>query len=145
METRCSARTCSAPGIDGHARPVRATIEAVSRTVLIVDDHRLFRERARELLEAEGFDVVGEAADGQSAVEAAGRLRPDVVLLDIQLPGLDGFAAAKRIAAQENPPAVVLVSSRAAETYRRRLVTSPARGFIAKAELTGECLTALLP
>ena len=123
---------------------MRATIEAVSRTVLIVDDHRVFRGRARKLLEGDGFEVVGEAADGQAAVEAAGRLRPDVVLLDIQLPGLDGFAAAERIAAQENPPAVVLVSSSAAETYRRRLVTSPARGFIAKTELTGERLTALL-
>jgi len=58
--------------------------------VLIVDDHAAFRESASALLEAEGFDVVGEAADGESAVAEVARLRPDIVLLDIQLPGLDG-------------------------------------------------------
>lgn len=114
------------------------------RTVLIVDDHAAFRARARELLEDDGFKVVGEAVDGESAVEASIRLRPDVVLLDIQLPVMDGFAAAERIAAQGTPPTVVLISSRASEAYRRRLAASPARGFIAKADLSGQCLSALL-
>ena len=94
---------------------------------------------------SDGFEVVGEAEDGESAVEAARRLRPDVVLLDIQLPGLDGFAVAERIVAQGTSAAVVLISSRAASAYRRRLKTSPARGFIAKAELSGECLTRCSP
>jgi DNA-binding NarL/FixJ family response regulator len=116
----------------------------MSRTVLIVDDHEAFRERARALLEDDGFDVVGEAADGESALEAAHRLRPEVVLLDVQLPGVDGFAVAERLAAGIDPPAVVLISSRGAETYRRRLQSSPVRGFIAKAELSGECLSSLL-
>jgi DNA-binding NarL/FixJ family response regulator len=113
------------------------------RTVLIVDDHAEFRRRARALLEEDGFDVVGEAPDGESAVAAASRLRPDVVLLDIQLPGIDGFTVAERIAAQ-GTSAVVLISSRRAGAYRRRLNSSPARGFIAKTELSGECLSALL-
>jgi DNA-binding NarL/FixJ family response regulator len=113
-------------------------------TVLIVDDHAPFRERARALLEADGFRVVGEAADGDSAVEAARGLRPDVVLLDVQLPGLDGFAVAERLAAGADPPTVVLISSRGADAYRRRLRASPARGFIAKAELSGECLSSVL-
>lgn len=114
------------------------------RTVLIVDDHQPFRERARALLEAEGFEVVGEAADGESALEAAHRLRPAVMLLDVQLPGLDGFAVAERLAAGADAPMVVLVSGRGAESYRRRLQSTPARGFIAKAELSGACLASLL-
>ena len=68
-------------------------------TVLIVDDHEAFRQSASALLEAEGFHVIGKAADGPDAVEQAERLRPDVVLLDIQLPGIDGFAVAERLAA----------------------------------------------
>ncbi len=59
-------------------------------TVLIVDDHQACRSSARALLEADGFDVIGEAADGPEAVEAVALLRPEVALLDIQLPGEDG-------------------------------------------------------
>jgi DNA-binding NarL/FixJ family response regulator len=114
------------------------------RTVLIVDDHAGFRAGARALLEADGFEVVGEAADGESALAAAGRLRPDVVLLDVQLPGLDGFAVAERLAAGADAPAVVLVSSRGPDAFRRRLAASPACGFIAKLELSGECLASLI-
>ncbi len=73
-------------------------------TVLIVDDHQGFRAGARALLEAEGFNVLGEAADGESAVEQARRLRPQVVLLDVQLPGIDGFAVAERLAAEPGRP-----------------------------------------
>ena len=113
-------------------------------TVLIVDDHAGFRAGARALLEAEGFDVLGEAADGQSAVEQARRLRPQVVLLDVQLPGMDGFAVAERLAAEPAPPAVVLISSRGQGAFRKRLEATPARGFITKAEFSGECLTSLL-
>ena len=113
-------------------------------TVLIVDDHDGFRAGARALLEAEGFDVLGEAADGQSAVEQARRLRPQVVLLDVQLPGTDGFAVAERLAAEPAAPAVVLISSRGQGAFRTRLEATPARGFITKAEFSGECLTSLL-
>jgi DNA-binding NarL/FixJ family response regulator len=113
-------------------------------TVLIVDDHAGFRAGARALLEAEGFDVLGEAADGQSAVEQARRLRPQVVLLDVQLPGMDGFAVAERLAAEPAAPEVVLISSRGQGAFRNRLEATPARGFITKAEFSGECLTSLL-
>jgi len=116
----------------------------VAWTVLIVDDHDGFRAGARALLEAEGFDVLGEAADGQSAVEQARRLRPQVVLLDVQLPGMDGFAVAERLAAEPAAPAVVLISSRGQGAFRTRLEATPARGFITKAEFSGECLTSLL-
>jgi DNA-binding NarL/FixJ family response regulator len=113
-------------------------------TVLIVDDHESFRTTARALLEADGFDVIGEAGDGESAVAEVTRLRPELVLLDIQLPDSDGFKIAERLGETRNPPAIVLTSSRAEGSYRRRLARSSARGFIAKAELSGEALAALL-
>lgn len=115
------------------------------RTVLIVDDHAEFRSLARALLEADGFAVLGEAPDGESALAAAASLRPDLVLLDIQLPDGDGFEVAVQLAAAADPPAVVLTSSRSVSSYRRRLAASPARGFISKGELSGEALAALVP
>jgi CheY-like chemotaxis protein len=112
--------------------------------VLIVDDHAEFRTTARALLEAEGFEVLGDVADGASAIAAATRLRPDVVLLDVHLPDTDGFAVADAIAGSPGAPTVVLVSSRDVSAYRRRLAESPAVGFIAKAELSGAALASLL-
>ena len=117
--------------------------QLVRPTVLIVDDHAAFRASARALLEAEGFEVVGEAADGAGAVEAVAALRPEIVLLDIQLPDLDGLAVAQQLAAAPDAPAVVLISSRDAATYGPRLQATPARGFIPKSGLSGEALTAL--
>jgi DNA-binding NarL/FixJ family response regulator len=116
---------------------------AVATTVLIVDDHAEFRAFARTLLQAEGLEVVGEAPDGASALAAARTLRPEIVLLDIQLPDVDGFAVCEQLAATEDAPAVVLTSTRTASSYRRRLGDTSARGFIAKAELSGARLSAL--
>jgi DNA-binding NarL/FixJ family response regulator len=118
--------------------------QRVSPTVLIVDDHEDFRAAARSLLEADGFTVVGEAADGTEALTAIAELRPAVVLLDIQLPGIDGLAVAEQIATEPDPPAVVLVSSREARSYGPRLVQAPARGFIPKGELSGAALADLV-
>ncbi len=113
-------------------------------TVVIVDDHADFRESASALLEAEGFAVVGAAADGDEAIAAVERLRPQVVLLDIQLPGLDGFAVAERLAARPDPPRIVLISSREAAAYGPRLEAAAAQGFIPKRELSGSALAALV-
>jgi DNA-binding NarL/FixJ family response regulator len=113
-------------------------------SVLIVDDHEEFRTSASALLEAEGFAVVGEAADGAAAIASSERLGPDVVLLDVQLPDLDGFAVAERLAGAANPPAVVLTSSREASAYGPRLEATRARGFIPKRDLSGEALATLL-
>ena len=118
--------------------------QPVAETVLIVDDHAPFRALARALLQLEGFEVVGEADDARSALEAVRRLRPRVVLLDIQLPDLDGFEVARRLSQTGDPPAIVLVSSRDSSSYRRRLADSPARGFIAKSDLSGAAVTALV-
>ena len=112
--------------------------------VLIVDDHDDFRASASALLETEGFTVVGGLADGASAVDAVKRLRPHIVLLDIQLPGLDGFAVAERLAAMTDPPRVVLISSRDAASYGGRVGAASACGFLAKRELSGASLTALV-
>ena len=113
-------------------------------TVLIVDDHAAFRESASALLEAEGFAVAGEAADGASAIAEAERLRPQIILLDIQLPDLDGFIVAERLANAADPPTVVLISSREAAAYGPRLAAASARGFIPKRELTGALLAAVV-
>ena len=118
--------------------------QLVGPTVLIVDDHDAFRASARALLEAEGFDVVGEAADGAGAVAAVAVLRPEIVLLDVQLPDVDGLAVAEQLAAAEDSPAVVLISSRDAAAYGPRLQATPARGFIPKSGLSGEALAALI-
>jgi DNA-binding NarL/FixJ family response regulator len=116
----------------------------MAATVLIVDDHGPFRSFARAMLASDGFDVVGEAEDGASAVEAALRLRPDVVLLDVQLPDTDGFTVAERLAQGPDPPRVVLVSTREATFFRRRLEGAPTLRFIAKDDLSGDALAALL-
>jgi DNA-binding NarL/FixJ family response regulator len=114
------------------------------RSVLIVDDHPSFRSAARMLLEGAGFDVVGESENAAGAVEAATRLQPAIVLLDIGLPDGDGFEVAERLAGRDDPPAVILISSREVAWYRRRLADSPARGFIAKGELSAGALEALV-
>lgn len=113
-------------------------------TVLIVDDHGPFRALARRLLAASGFDVVGEAADGASALRACADLQPAVVLLDIGLPDLDGFAVAEALRSRPDPPDVLLTSSRSRSDYGGRVDTSAARGFVAKSDLSGETVLAAL-
>jgi DNA-binding NarL/FixJ family response regulator len=113
----------------------------MGRTILIVDDHDGFRSWARQILSMEGFDVVGEAADGASAIDAVLALRPEVVLLDVQLPDIEGFEVAERIAGTTR---VVLTSSRDALDYGSRIAHSPAVGFLPKADLTGHALEMVL-
>jgi DNA-binding NarL/FixJ family response regulator len=112
--------------------------------VLIVDDHDLFRETAGRVLAAAGFDVVAGAADGAGGLRLARQLRPDVVLLDVQLPDTDGFRVARELSRDPAPPAVVLVSSRSPAEYGGLAGRSGVRAFIAKAELSGDRLRAAL-
>ena len=116
----------------------------MAMTVLIVDDHSTFRSFARDLLESEGFDVIGEAENGTSAIEAATSIRPDLVLLDVQLPDISGFAVVERLQAAGLPSAVVLTSSRDASNYGDQVDSCGAVGFIPKAELSGQAVMALL-
>lgn len=111
------------------------------RRLVIVDDHEGFREWARDVLSHEGFEVLGTAADGRSAVEAVERLSPDVVLLDIALPDANGFDLAEVLAPLAR---VVLTSSRSASDYGRRVEQSAAAGFLAKAEVSGPALRRVL-
>ena len=120
------------------------TIVSMRRTVLIVDDHEGFRDSARALLEAEGFTVLGAVGAGDAAVAAVERLHPEVVLLDIELPDLDGFAVAERLAPLAEPPVVVLISGRDAAAYGVRLAAAPARGFLPKWGLSGAALAELV-
>jgi DNA-binding NarL/FixJ family response regulator len=113
-------------------------------TIVIVDDHPSFRKTARALLESEGFDVVGEAADGAAAIEAAKSLRPDILLLDVYLPDIDGFEVAAALTRNGGSPAIVLTSSRDARDFGPLVEQSGARGFIPKDELSAATLAALL-
>jgi DNA-binding NarL/FixJ family response regulator len=125
------------------AKVPRGTIPPVAATVLIVDDHAGFRSYARALLVAEGFSVAGEATDGASALTLAQSLAPELVLLDVALPDMDGFAVCDALLEDGPGPAVVLTSRRDVSSYRRRLEGSRARGFISKSELPGPALAAL--
>ena len=112
-------------------------------TVLIVDDHAGFRARVRRTLEAEGYQVIGEAADAAGGLAEARRLRPDVVLLDVHLPDRSGIEIARELSGGTPPSEVVLVS-----TYEALEVGpiegSGARGFLHKGKLSGAALRELL-
>jgi DNA-binding NarL/FixJ family response regulator len=116
----------------------------MAMTLMIVDDHRSFRDAARRVLESAGFEVIGEAADGESALDAIAELRPDVVLLDVQLPGIDGFEVAARLTANGSTPAIVMTSSREGADFGPLVEQSGARGFVHKADLSGAAISAVL-
>ena len=123
-----------------------ARLSGMTDTVLIVDDHPSFRASARTLLESEGFKVVGEANDGASAVSEVRRLCPSFVLLDVQLPDMNGFDVTRLLCnCNGAAPVVVLTSSRDARDFGPLVEQCGARGFIPKADLSGETLRALLP
>jgi DNA-binding NarL/FixJ family response regulator len=113
-------------------------------TILIIDDDPRFRMQASDLLEADGFDVIGEAVDGASGLEAARSLRPDFVLLDIGLPDIEGFDVARALALDRPAPLVVLTSSRDARAYGRRLTNGDWLGFIPKEFVSGAAIRALV-
>jgi DNA-binding NarL/FixJ family response regulator len=114
----------------------------VTRTVLIVDDHESFRTAARRMLEREGFEVVGEAVDGDSGIRLTRAVRPDLLLLDVVLPDLSGFDVADRLSG--GPTKIVLISSRTRADFGPRLRRAPVAGFISKDELSAERIRELL-
>jgi DNA-binding NarL/FixJ family response regulator len=116
----------------------------MAMTLLIVDDHTAFRTVARKVLEQHGYNVVGEAADGEAAIAAVRELRPDVVLLDVQMVGIDGFEVAARLTAAGDPPAIVMVSSRDRQDFGGMIEASGACAFIPKGDLSGPALDAAL-
>ena len=113
-------------------------------TILIIDDDPRFRTQAADLLEADGFVVIGQAVDGASGLEAVRSLRPDFVLLDIGLPDVEGLEVARNLAIDGPPPLVVLTSSRDARAYGRRLTNVHTLGFIPKERISGAAIRALV-
>jgi CheY-like chemotaxis protein len=107
-------------------------MEAMRPTLVIIDDHEAFRATVSALLEAEGFSVVGTAADGDSGLSVVAELRPDLVLVDIQLPGVDGFEVARRIGQLAQAPPVVLISSRGRSAYQARIERAAVLAFLTK-------------
>ena len=112
--------------------------------IVIVDDDPSFLATVRLLLEAEGYDVVGEALNGLDGVAAAARLVPDLVLVDVNLPDIDGFEVVERLSHSADAPPAVLTSIRSAGDFGNLIETSRARGFIGKAEISGERLAEIL-
>ena len=112
--------------------------------IVIIDDDPAFLATVRLLLETEGFVVVGEALNGLDGVAAATDLPPDIVLVDVNLPDIDGFEVVERLAREESSPPVVLTSIRSAHDFGNLVERSRARGFITKADITGEALTGFL-
>jgi DNA-binding NarL/FixJ family response regulator len=113
-------------------------------TVLVVDDHAGFRACARRLLEREGYRVVAEAGDGASGIARASELAPQLALVDVYLPDIDGFEVAARLAELDAPPVVLLTSSRDRAELEPLLPGSTARGFVPKDELSRESIEELL-
>ena len=113
-------------------------------SVLIVDDHPSFRLSARRMLEADGYSVVGEAENGEAAISAVRELNPDLVLLDVQLPDIDGFEVASRLSLEADRPAIVLTSTREKSDFGEEIDDSSVHGFVTKGELSGETLAALI-
>lgn len=117
----------------------------MTKTVLIVDDHPSFRASARRMLEAGGYEVVGEAEDGGGALTAARQLRPQLVLLDVRLPDLDGFEVTRRLLQASGPsPQIVLVSSHDSSDLGEAVGASGASGFVPKSELSAEAIAVLI-
>ena len=114
------------------------------QTVVIVDDSEDFLDSAAGLLTDEGFEVIGCVADPATVVEEVRRLGPTLVLLDMQLPSVSGFELAEQLARMVPRPAVVLTSSRSARSYGEALRRAPVRGFIAKGDLNGGRLAAMV-
>ena len=113
--------------------------------ILIVDDHPSFRATVKALLLAEGFEVVGEAEDGRSALEEVERLHPDLVLLDVQLPDMDGFTVAKELCRRrDDAPKIVLTSSHDETDFGTIVVRCGAAAFVPKGELSGAAIRAVL-
>jgi two-component system chemotaxis response regulator CheY len=111
--------------------------------VVIVDDHDVFRDQVRRLLEADGFEVVGDAANAMSGVALVETQRPDLVLLDVMLPDALGFDVVRSLRALGSF-AIVLTSSRDRSDYGSRIEASGADGFIPKDELSGAGLRAFV-
>lgn len=122
----------------------RGETASTALSVVVVDDDPSFLATVRLLLESEGFDVVGEAETGAAGVETATTLHPDVVLVDVNLPDIDGFQVAERLGRLGGAPPVVLTSTRSESDFGSLVASSRARGFITKGDISGPALAAFI-
>jgi DNA-binding NarL/FixJ family response regulator len=113
-------------------------------SIVIVDDHAGFRSCARRMLEGEGFRVIGEAADGGAALARARELKPELMLIDVCLPDIDGFELAAQLQALDPRPTVILTSSRDCAELESLTAGGCACGVVPKDELSGAVLERLL-
>jgi DNA-binding NarL/FixJ family response regulator len=111
---------------------------------LLVDDSDEFLTSARRLLESQGLLVVGSASSGAEAIRLAAAIRPDVVLVDVDLGGESGFELTRALAARPSPPAIVLISTHPEEDLRDAVAASPAVGFLAKRRLSAAAIAELV-
>ena len=111
--------------------------------VLLADDHALFRDGLRSLLEARGVEVVGEARNGREAIDQTRRLNPEVVLMDLHMPELDGLAATRLISAEQPEVKVVILTASEEDTHLFEAIKSGAQGYLFK-NLAAEELFQLL-
>jgi DNA-binding NarL/FixJ family response regulator len=134
------------PGCGGAPLGTQARFRhtARMRRTVLIDDNNRFRATARRVLEAAGYEVVAEAADGESGVVAVREAKPDLALIDVQLPDIDGFEVTRRLVESGSSSAIVLISSRDRSDFGNLVDASGARGFVPKAELSAESLAALL-
>jgi DNA-binding NarL/FixJ family response regulator len=100
--------------------------------VLLADDHSIVRRGLRGLIEAEGLTVVGEAGDGLEAVRLCEELRPDMLILDIGMPKLNGLEVAARVQKLDRPPGVIILSVHGDESYIMRALAAGARAYLLK-------------
>ena len=115
----------------------------MATTIVIVDDDPRFRGIARRLLESEGFEVIGEASGGREALAVTRELEPEILLLDVQLPDIDGIEVATTLSAEGDRPAIVLTSTRDESDFGPQVEESGARGFVPKGEISAERITSL--
>ena len=109
--------------------------------VLIVDDQLPFREASRMVVEmTDGFEVAGEAANGEDGVALAAELQPDLVLMDVQMPGIDGLEATRRISNLENPPVVLVMSTHESGNYAGIAEAAGAVAFVPKSQFSMDTL-----
>jgi DNA-binding NarL/FixJ family response regulator len=112
---------------------------------MLVDDHASFRASARWLLETEGYEVVAEAASGETALDVVRTVKPELVLLDVGLPGIDGFQVALAIRSRCPSARIVLISSRAlCDLGPERVLASGAVGYLHKADLSRAAIAAIV-
>jgi two-component system response regulator EvgA len=112
--------------------------------IVIVDDDAAFLETVRLLLESDGFEVVAEALNGVDGVAASAEHRPDLVLVDVNLPDIDGFEVVERIAGEADAPPAVLTSIRSEGDFGNLIDQSSARGFLSKTDISGDALRRML-